>query len=237
MNETALSARSRSASSNTMTGFFPPSSKCTRLSVGAPWAWISDPVADSPTKAMALIAGCSVRLLPADSPRPCTTLSTPGGKPGLECDLGQQVGRERAPFGRLVHDGAAGRQRRRDLPRAQHERRVPGGDHADRADRMAGRVVHVIGRRQRQPVGGGRRPIGEEAEVGGATYGGGRHESHGLARVDTFGDRDLVCPFGDQVGDGVQDALAFGTGCRRPILERRSGSRSPRRRHRLHPRR
>ena len=35
MNTTASSARARSASSNTITGFLPPSSKCTRFSVGA----------------------------------------------------------------------------------------------------------------------------------------------------------------------------------------------------------
>ena len=34
----------------------------------APWAWIIEPVTDSPTKAIALMSGCSVRALPADSP-------------------------------------------------------------------------------------------------------------------------------------------------------------------------
>ena len=81
MNTTASSARSRSASSNTITGFLPPSSKWRRLSVGAAWAWISDPVADSPTNAIALIDGCSVSARPADSPRPWTVFSTPGGSP------------------------------------------------------------------------------------------------------------------------------------------------------------
>ena len=81
MNTTASSARSRSASSKTMTGFLPPSSKCTRFSVSAPWRMMRLPVADSPTKATAFIAGCSVSALPADSPRPCTQLSTPSGSP------------------------------------------------------------------------------------------------------------------------------------------------------------
>ena len=81
MNSTASAALSRSASSKTITGFLPPNSKWVRLSVGAPWAAISEPVADSPTKAMALMAGCSVTARPAVSPAPCTTFSAPGGRP------------------------------------------------------------------------------------------------------------------------------------------------------------
>src|SRR6202048_3246108 len=81
MKTTASSARSRSASSNTITGFLPPSSKCTRFSVGAPCAMIAAPVAVSPTNAIALMAGCSVSALPASSPMPCTVLSTPSGTP------------------------------------------------------------------------------------------------------------------------------------------------------------
>src|SRR5258706_5784820 len=81
MNTTASSARSRSASSNTITGFLPPSSKCTRFRLGAPCAMIAEPVALSPTKPIALIAGCSVNALPASSPIPCTVLRTPSGTP------------------------------------------------------------------------------------------------------------------------------------------------------------
>src|SRR3954453_15546974 len=81
MNTTASSARSRSASSNTITGFLPPSSKCTRFRVFAPCAMIAEPVELSPTKPIALMAGCSVSALPASSPMPCTVLSTPSGTP------------------------------------------------------------------------------------------------------------------------------------------------------------
>ena len=81
MKTTASSARSRSASSNTITGFLPPSSKCTRFKVGAPCAMIAEPVELSPTKPIALIAGCSVSALPASSPMPWTVLSTPSGRP------------------------------------------------------------------------------------------------------------------------------------------------------------
>ncbi len=77
----ASTARSMSASSNTITGFLPPSSKCTRLRVGAPWAMILLPVADSPMKAIALIASCSVSATPASSPKPWTRLTAPSGRP------------------------------------------------------------------------------------------------------------------------------------------------------------
>src|SRR3981081_1300512 len=87
MNTTASSARSKSASSNTITGFLPPSSKCTRFNVGAPCAMIADPVVVSPTKAIALMAGCSVSALPASSPMPCTVLSTPSGTPACFTSL------------------------------------------------------------------------------------------------------------------------------------------------------
>src|SRR5713226_3094759 len=87
MKTTASSARSRSASSNTITGFLPPSSKCTRFSVGAPCAMIADPVELSPTKPIALMAGCSVSALPASSPMPCTVLSTPSGTPACFTSL------------------------------------------------------------------------------------------------------------------------------------------------------
>src|SRR3984893_6355345 len=81
MNTTASSARSRSASSNTITGFLPPGSKCTRFTLGAPFALIAAHAALSPPHRIALIAGCSVRALPASSPMPCTVLRTPSGTP------------------------------------------------------------------------------------------------------------------------------------------------------------
>src|SRR5436190_18719504 len=90
MNTTASSARSRSASSNTITGFLPPSSKCTRFSVGAPCAMIAEPVELSPTKPIALIAGCWVSALPASSPRPCTVFSTPSGTPACLTSLARR---------------------------------------------------------------------------------------------------------------------------------------------------
>ena len=81
MNTAASAARSRSASLNTIIGFFPPNSKCTRFNVSAPCFIIIAPVRLSPTKAMALISGCSVNARPASSPKPLTMFQTPAGTP------------------------------------------------------------------------------------------------------------------------------------------------------------
>ena len=81
MNTTASSARSRSASSNTITGFLPPSSRCTRFSVGAPCDMIRLPVRDSPMNAVARTSGCSVSVRPVVSPSPLTRFATPAGSP------------------------------------------------------------------------------------------------------------------------------------------------------------
>src|ERR1700712_1966901 len=42
---------------------------------------IAEPVEDSPTKAIALMSGCSVNALPVVSPNPLTALNTPSGNP------------------------------------------------------------------------------------------------------------------------------------------------------------
>ena len=55
----------------------------------------------------------------------------------LLADLGQQQHAERRILGRLHHHGVARAQRRRDLQRRQHDRRVPRDDGADHAQRLA----------------------------------------------------------------------------------------------------
>ncbi len=109
MKLTASSALERSASSNTTAGFLPPSSKCTRLSVAAPWAMIFAPVALSPTNAIALMSGCSVRALPAVSPSPLTTLRTPGGRPASSASCASRApdsGAHSAGLWTTVHPAA-----------------------------------------------------------------------------------------------------------------------------------
>ncbi|MEY9226035.1 hypothetical protein ABH974_006458 [Bradyrhizobium ottawaense] len=52
---------------------------------------IAEPVALSPTKPIALIAGCSVSALPASSPKPWTVLSTPSGTPASLTSLDKML--------------------------------------------------------------------------------------------------------------------------------------------------
>ena len=181
-----------------------------------------EPVADSPTKAMALMFGVLGDGPPGGLAHAVHHVQHARRQPGIEGDLGEQVRRQRAPFGRLVDHRAAGGQRRGDLPGAQHERGVPRSDHPHRPDGVAGGVVDVVRRRQRQPIGCTGGPVGEEPEVLRTPQGGGAHEPHGLAGVDALGEGDLLRPLDDEVGHPVQDPLALGAGGGAPRLERPS---------------
>ena len=77
----ASAARSRSASSQTISGFFPPSSRHTFASRAPAACAIQRPTAVEPVKLMRSTSGDSTSAAPASSPSPCTTLSTPGGRP------------------------------------------------------------------------------------------------------------------------------------------------------------
>ncbi len=78
---TPLTADSRSASSNTMLGDFPPSSRLTCLSSGAASSLMRRPVTSEPVKLILRTSGCSTSALPTSAPNPVTTLTTPGGRP------------------------------------------------------------------------------------------------------------------------------------------------------------
>ncbi|MEY9415845.1 hypothetical protein ABIF69_002287 [Bradyrhizobium japonicum] len=167
---------------------------------------IAEPVELSPTKPIALMAGCSVRALPASSPKPCTVEHAVGNTGFLD-EPCQNRGRHRRPLGRLVHDGAARGQRRSDLPGREHERRVPRRDHADRTDRHAGRDIPVLVARRVLAIARLGALVGEEAKIlGGADRGLG-HEAMGLAGVDAFEHGDVVGIVLDRVGDAVQQLL------------------------------
>lgn len=53
-------------------------------------------------------------------------------------ELGDPDDGQRRILGRLQDQGVAGAERHADLDRGQHQRRVPGDDRADDADRLAG---------------------------------------------------------------------------------------------------
>ena len=74
-------ARSTSQSSSTITGDLPPSSSDTRFMSSTAARPISLPTSVEPVKAILSTPGCATSAAPAVSPRPVTTLTTPGGKP------------------------------------------------------------------------------------------------------------------------------------------------------------
>jgi hypothetical protein len=73
-------AEEMSASSNTITGALPPSSRCVRFMVSAAFFMISLPVVVSPVSETIPTSGCWTIRSPTGTPSPVTTLKTPGGK-------------------------------------------------------------------------------------------------------------------------------------------------------------
>ena len=63
-------------------------------------------------------------------------LSTPVGTPASMRELGDRQRAERRLRRGLDHDGAAGRERGRHLPRDHGDREIPGRDRGDDADRL-----------------------------------------------------------------------------------------------------
>src|SRR5699024_12696401 len=80
---TASNARSKSASSKTKIGDFPPNSIEVAFNVSALFLIIVEPVVVSPVNDINCTSGCFTSASPAVSPNPCTTLNTPFGKPAL----------------------------------------------------------------------------------------------------------------------------------------------------------
>ena len=96
------------------------------------------PSATEPVNAMRSTPGWATSAAPASSPIPCTTLNAPSGSPASLRDVGEHRGGERRPLRRLQHHGVAGRERRRDPPRREHQRRVPRRDDGGDAGRIPG---------------------------------------------------------------------------------------------------
>ena len=75
----AVATSAGSASSSTMAGSLPPSSRVTRLRSGAADSATFLPVSTEPVKLILRGTGCVVMKAPRSSP-PLTMLTTPGGK-------------------------------------------------------------------------------------------------------------------------------------------------------------
>src|SRR5436309_14213557 len=86
-NSAPSTAASQSASGKKMLGDFPPSSRVTRLSVSAADFTMILPTAALPVNAILSTLECATMAAPADSPKPLTILTTPGGKPASSNQL------------------------------------------------------------------------------------------------------------------------------------------------------
>ena len=90
-----------------------------------------------------------------------------------------------------------------DFPSGEHERCVPRGDDADRADGFAGCDVQLIRGVERFAVAGLYGFVCEKAKVYGGTDRGLGHETQRLARVHPFGEGDFFGARFDPVCDAV----------------------------------
>src|SRR5204863_482930 len=123
-----LTARSRSASSSTMTALWPPISACTFLPSGAAFVLIPRPVCVEPEHEV------------DDAVRDACV-----NERSHELDRA-----ERRQLRRLEHDGVAADERARELPARNVDGKVPGRDQADDAERLAERHRHhLVGLRGR----------------------------------------------------------------------------------------
>ena len=134
----ALDALSRSASSNTMNGDFPPNSRDSRLWLVVA-ARIARPTSVEPVKAILSRSGCLTSASPVE-PSPVTMLTTPGGQRNFLANLTEQQRRQGSEFRGLQDDSISGSERRRNLPRQHEQREIPGNDLSNDSTR------HVIGK-------------------------------------------------------------------------------------------
>ena len=105
---------------------------------------IACPVVVSPVKQMRSTPGWRDSGAPAVSPKPWTTLNTPGGTPASSSTVAEQRRSQGRPLRGLEHHGVAGAERRCDPPRRQHQGRVPRHDQPGDAHRLANRVVEKL---------------------------------------------------------------------------------------------
>ena len=221
-----------SASSNTMTGALPPSSRWTRLRSAAAAPATCMPARTDPViETMSGIAWSTIARPVSRSPQ--ITLNTPGGRNSAAISASSGRARRRR-VARLEHDGVARRDGRGELPDRHHQRVVPRGDLGADADRLAPderRVAgHVLPRAAALEVP---RRGGEEAEL----VDGRRDllrpgQGDRLAGVlDLEGDQLLAARL-DGVGDAEQRQRALRRRRVPPALERRPRRRASRRRRR-----
>jgi ParB family chromosome partitioning protein len=142
------------------------------------------------------------------------------GQPRLERQVSQPQCRERCQLCRLQHDRVAARERRRDLPRRDVEREVPGHDRGDDAERLPEGHVDAARDRDRLAVVLVDRSGVEVEDL--------RHHRHlaagardRLADVPRLDARELLGVLLDERRQAAQEARAVGRRDRAPGREGR----------------
>ena len=158
-----------------------------------------------------------------------------GREAGVLDQLHELEHRRRRELGRLDDDRVACSERRRQLPRRQQQRRVPGDDRGDDAERLVARVVEGVGL-----VGRDHRAfdlVGEPAVVVVPLRHVRRLHAHlgvQLAVVADFDLGQLLRALGDEIAEPAQQRTAARCGQLRPLAgrERLDARREPRDRRR-----
>ena len=189
--------------------------------------WI--PTAVEPVNASLSTPGWAARARPVSGVDPVTTLNTPGGQPRLLEPVRELERRDRRVVGGLDDERASRRQRGRELPGQEHQRRVPGHDRANHADGLMARVDQVVA-----PVGVDRVAVdlvGEPGEVAvpvGQGRGLARHLAQELAVVQRLDLSELGRVALEHVGDAQEHAPPLAGAHLAPRARQRVASRPDR---------
>ena len=207
-----------SASAKTMLGFLPPSSRATFFTVRGGRG--HEPAAglhaagerDQVDARVARPAGA-----PASGPAPSTRLPTPAGSPASSRSRIRWMRGVGGELAGLEHEGVAGGQAGRDLPRGLQQRVVPGGDQPADADRLVHDPADDVGVAGVDDAAG---VLGGDAAVVAEDRG---HVGdvvpaldQALAGVLRLGQRDLLGVALEEVGGAQQEVAALAGGRRGP---------------------
>ena len=138
-------AQSRSAVASTMAPALPPSSRTTFFLPAR--SFIRQPTAGEPVNVSSLKRSSDTNRSPRWRDIGSTD-TAPGGSPASSMISATVEHRERVARGRLEHDRAARRDRRRDLVRGEVQREVEGADARDGPDREAARDADATAARR-----------------------------------------------------------------------------------------
>ena len=203
---TPLAAASRSASSKTMLGDLPPSSSVTRARCAAAPRITALPVSVAAgERDLVDAAGARPAARPPRPPNPVTTLTTPGGKPASSTSAANSSVDADACSDGLMTSVQPAASAGASFQRHQQQRRVPGRDRGDDAERLAQRVdeevLAVGGQRLAADLVGRAREVvvvvGQPAQLP-------PHLADQLAVVGRLDHGDALRVLGDQLGQPPQ---------------------------------